>query len=148
MSLQTDIIIVKALRADAELMKELKAGDVYNTSIEKPDAEMENIPVPYVIVTFDGMSEDSSTKDSSFAGDGDNVTVGIEVAADSRADVARLAIRIRKAVTEYLKGIDEDDEDYSLVPSSISLSAQGVQYDPVKPCFWQRLVYNCLTEID
>ena len=148
MSLQTDIIIVKALRADAELMKELKAGDVYNTSIEKPDADMDNIPVPYIIVTFDGMSEDSYTKDSSFAGDGDNVTVGIEVAADSRADVARLAIRIRKAVTEYLKGIDEDDEDYSLVPSSISFSAQGVQYDPVKPCFWQRLVYNCLTEID
>ena len=37
MSLQTDIIFVKALRSNAELIEQLPAGDVYNTAIALPD---------------------------------------------------------------------------------------------------------------
>ena len=46
MSLLTDIIFVKALRANAALMKELAAGDVYNTTIALPDEELDNAELP------------------------------------------------------------------------------------------------------
>lgn len=148
MSLQTDIIIVKALRADAALMAELDAGDVYNTSITLPDAEAENAEVPYLIVSFDGMNEEGGTKDSSYEPEGDVVNVGIEIAAKTRAQLAELAIRARRAVVTYLKSVGEGDEDYPLLPRSISFSAQKVQYDAMKPCFWQQLNINCITDID
>jgi hypothetical protein len=41
MSLQTDIIFVKALRANADLMAQLAAGDVYNTAIALPDEDLD-----------------------------------------------------------------------------------------------------------
>ena len=46
MSLQTDIIFVKALRADENLMAQLPAGDVYNTTIALPDEDLDNAPLP------------------------------------------------------------------------------------------------------
>ncbi|MBQ5756867.1 MAG: hypothetical protein IIV88_06385 [Erysipelotrichaceae bacterium] len=67
MSLQTDIIFVKALRANADLMKQLAAGDVYNTAIALPDEDLDNAPLPYVIVSFDGLTNDVETKDDPFS---------------------------------------------------------------------------------
>ena len=58
MSLQNDIIFVKALRANADLMAQLAAGDVYNTAIAMPDEDLDNAPLPYAIVTFDGLTND------------------------------------------------------------------------------------------
>ena len=60
MSLLTDIIFVKALRSNAALMSMLPAHDVYNTTIALPDEDMDNAPVPYIIVTFDGMQNEDS----------------------------------------------------------------------------------------
>ena len=66
MSLQTDIVFVKALRSNATLVQQLPAGDVYNTAIPLPDEEAENAPLPYVIVSFDGLNNQDTTKDSSY----------------------------------------------------------------------------------
>ena len=63
MSLLTDIIFVKALRADENLMAQLPAGDVYNTAIALPDEDLDNAPLPYIIVSFDGLTNDVETKD-------------------------------------------------------------------------------------
>jgi hypothetical protein len=150
MSLQTDIIFVKALRSNADLMAQLPAGDVYNTAIALPDEDADNAEVPYIIVSYDGLNNQDSTKDSSFDGLTDMVTVGIEIAAKTRPQLAELAIMVRDTIRDYFRQhvTLRDDEDYELIPNSYQLQAQQVQYDSLKPCYWQQLAYQCDTDPD
>ena len=148
MSLQTDIIFVKALKSNATLMAQLPAGNVYNTAIALPDEEADNAPVPYMIVSFNGLNNQDTTKDSSYQGMTDTVTVGITIAARTRVELADLAIKARQTIEAYLQAQRPGDEDYALVPVSIQLQAQGVQYDSLKPCYWQELTYQCDTNPD
>lgn len=150
MSLQTDIIFVKALRSNAELIAQLPAGDVYNTAIALPDEKADNAEVPYIIVSFDGLNNQDSTKDSSYDGLTDMVTVGIEIAAKTRPQLAELAIMVRDTIRDYFRQhvASRDDEDYALIPNSYQLQAQQVQYDSLKPCYWQQLAYQCDTDPD
>lgn len=150
MSLQTDIVFVKALRSNATLIQQLPAGDVYNTAIALPDEEAENAPLPYIIVSFDGLNNQDTTKDSSYEGLTDTVTIGIEIAAETRQQLAALAIMVRQTIAAYFAEHVQDvqDEDYALIPNAYTTSAQGVQYDSWKPCFWQRLSYQCDTNPD
>ena len=115
MSLQTDIIFVKALRANADLMKQLAAGDVYNTSIALPDEDLDNAPLPYVIVSFDGLTNDVETKDDPYEGESDNVTISIEIAAKTRTELGQLAEAVRHQVHDYFVEADPTDDDFNLV---------------------------------
>lgn len=148
MSLKTDIIFVRALRSNDELMEQLPAGDVYNTTIAMPEQDAENAPLPYIIVTYDGMQNLDTDKDSPFEGDTDRVQIGIEVASESRPQLATLTEQIRTTVREFFENLDSSDEDYDLVPLSVDFSAQAVQYDEWKPCYWQVLQYQCDTKTD
>ena len=145
MSLQTDIIFVKALRANADLMKQLAAGDVYNTAIALPDEDLDNAPLPYVIVSFDGLTNDVETKDDPYEGDSDNVTISIEIAAKTRTELGQLAEAVRHQVHQYFLDADPTDDDFDMVPLDYQFSAQQVNYDQMKPCYWQVLSYQCDT---
>jgi len=142
MSLQTDIIFVRALRENQELMAQLPAGDVYNTAIALPEPEAENAPLPYIIVSYDGMTNDQTTKDS-FEGDTDTVTIGIEVAASTRKELFDITQAVRTTVLGFFEQLPEDDEDFAEAPLDYQLSATAVNYDDLKPCYWQRLSYQC-----
>ena len=148
MSLKTDLIFAKALRSNAELMSKLPAKDVYNTTIPVPDEELDNAPLPYIIITFDGLTNEDGTKDCSYEGSTDRVQIGIEVVASSREELAQLTTSIRKTVREYFENIEQSDEDYDLVPYDYTFSAQKVQWDQYKPAYGQVLNYNCETNID
>jgi hypothetical protein len=111
MSLLQDTIFVKALRSDQVLMQQLPAGDVYNTAIGLPDEELDNAPIPYIIVNFDGLTNDIETKDDPFEGDTDNVQIGIVVVARTRLELGHLADRVRKVVHSYFFNANEGDED-------------------------------------
>jgi hypothetical protein len=145
MSLQNDIIFVKALRANADLMAQLAAGDVYNTAIALPDEDLDNAPLPYAIVTFDGLNNDIDTKDDPFESDSDSVNISIEIAAKTRNELGQLAEAIRRQVHQYFINADPTDEDYELIPHDYQFSAQAVNYDSMKPCYWQVLTYQCDT---
>ena len=145
MSLLTDIIFVKALRANEDLMAQLPAGDVYNTAIALPDEELDNAPLPYIIVSFDGLTNDVETKDDPFEGDSDNVTISIEIAAKTRPKLGELADAVRKQIHDYFVEADSDIEDADLIPLDYQFSAQTVNYDSLKPCYWQVLTYQCDT---
>jgi len=150
MSLQTDIIFVKALRSNADLIAQLPAGDVYNTAIALPDEKADNAEVPYIIVSYDGLNNTDTTKDSSYEGLTDTVTIGMEIAAKTRTQLAALAIIARQTIETYFQqhAGNPQDEDYDLIPNSYTLAAQPVQYDSMKPCFWQRLTFTCDTNKD
>lgn len=150
MSLITDVIFVKALRSNAELIEQLPAGDVYNTAIALPEEEADNAPVPYIIVSFDGLQNQDQTKDDDFEAESDSVQIGVTVCAETRPQLGELAVAVRQTVCEYFREHkdDDSDEDYSLIPDDMTLQAGGVQYDSLKPCYWQQLTYQCDTNID
>jgi hypothetical protein len=142
MSLQTDIIFVAAIKSDAELLKQLAIGDVYNTTIAMPDEDLDNAEVPYVIVSQGEVVNDGTTKDD-YEGDTDKVSITIEVAARTRAELGTLADRIRKTVRRYFMASEEGDELHDMVPLDYQFSAKPVTYDPLKPCWWMELNYQC-----
>lgn len=147
MSLLTDIIFVKALQSNTTLLGKLAAGDVYNTSIALPDQDLDNAPIPYVIVSFDGLVNDQSTKDT-FEGETDTVQISVEIAAKNRKQLGELATLVRRTIREYFSEVDEDSEDADLVPYDYQFSADRVQYDPLKPCHWQILRWQCDTNAE
>lgn len=150
MSLITDAIFVKALRSNASLIEQLPAGDVYNTAIALPEEEADNAPVPYIIVSFDGLQIQDMTKDFDFEGESDNVQIGMTICAETRPQLGELAMAVRRTVREYFREHqgDDSDEDFALIPEDMSLQAGPVQYDSLKPCYWQQLTYQCDTNID
>lgn len=144
MSLQTDIIFQHAL-ASKESFVTAVDGRIYNTAIPLPDEDLMNVPLPYAIVSFDGMTNDETTKDDPFEGEYDSVTIGVLLVAKTREELATLSQDARDAIHDYFLDVPDDDEDYNLVPEDYRVSAQGVQYDSLKPCYWIRLNYQCDT---
>jgi hypothetical protein len=142
MSLQTDIIFVAAIKSDTALIQQLAARDVYNTAIALPDEDLDNADVPYVIVSQGEGVNDGTTKDD-YEGDTDSVNITIEVAARTRAELGTLASRIRKAVRRYFRASEEGDELHDMVPLDYQFSFKPVTYDPLKPCYWMELIYQC-----
>ena len=145
MSLITDKVFYNALRSNAALMTQV-GGRIESTSIPVPDEDFLNEPVPYVIITFDGLQNEGFTKDNDFEGILDRVQVSIEVAAESRDELGSIMQTIRQTIIEYF----EDDEghawdDYEYIPSNYTFTASAVGYDSMKPCYHQTLTYNCDT---
>lgn len=148
MSLQTDIIFVKALKSNSELMESLPAHDVYNPAIRMPDKDAANASIPYIIVRYDGMQNQDETKDDDFEGGTDMVYICITLCAFSRAGLGEMAETVRSTIRDYFRAHrgDDSDADFELIPDSMELTASDVRYDPEKPCVWQELTYICDTE--
>lgn len=142
MSLQTDIIFVKAIKSDNALLQQLAAHDVYNTAIAMPDEDLDNAPVPYVIVAQGEVVNDDTSKDD-YESDFDSVNITIEVAARTRKELGTLTDRIRKTIRRYFMNVTDDSDDHFLVPVDYHFSAKPVTYDPLKPCYWMELNYQC-----
>ena len=142
MSLCTDIIFVQAIKSDTALLGRLAARDVYNTSIAMPDEDMDNAPLPYVIVAQGEGANDNSTKDD-YEGDTDTVSITIEVAARTRPELGSLAHDIRKTIRRYFIAERENGEQADMVPLDYQFGFDPVTYDPLKPCYWMRLKYQC-----
>ena len=144
MSLITDAIFVQALRSNSALMQQLADGDVYNTTIALPDEELDNAELPYIIVSFDGFTNEGSTKDNAFEGDTDRVTVSIEVAAETRPQLGQIMQDVRSTILDFF---DENfgEEGYELIPDDYQLRGSAVNYDSLKPCYYQVLTYDCDT---
>ena len=145
MSLITDKVFFNALCSSSELM-DMTDGRIENTTFPVPDHELLNVPVPYIIVTFDGLQNEGYTKDNNFEGHNDKVQVSIEVAAENRDQLAELMPKVRQVIIDYFENTtDHATDDYALVPTNYVLTAGPIAYDSVKPCFYQILTYNCDT---
>ena len=136
MSLATDSIFVSAISSNSELMQGI-GGRLYSTAIPLPDEDIDNVPVPFVIVTFDGLTNDQSSKDDPYESDNDSVNISVELVAATREKLADLAEDIRSTIYNYMMAQDGFEiEDYQF-------SADAVQFDALKPCYWQTLHYQC-----
>ena len=141
---QVDEIIYDAIRADEELMTAI-SGHVVSTCFEVSPTDADNTPLPYIIVTDDGFQNQVESKDDGWEGTEDRVSVGVEVAAESPQDVKRLIKMVRQAVASYIGQMYDDGED---IPELDSLSSDGLAWDWTKPCYYQRLTYQCITNTE
>ena len=150
MSLQTDIIFITALQ-QSQAIASIVGDRIYDTAIPLPDEDAENVPVPYLIVTYDGMQNDAGTKDNLYEGSEDRVPIGIECVAETRPQLALLTKTVRDVIkAQFIANIEameegSEDDDLRLTPIDYQLSASAVQYDGDKPCYWQVLNYACVT---
>lgn len=140
MSLATDSIFIEAIQSDTSLMQKIE-GRLYGTAIGLPDEEADNVPVPYIIVTFDGLTNDTDTKDDRYETDYDKVEIGVEVTARTLDELHDLTQTVRDTILIYMRSHITAVDDYSF-------KAEGIQYDSLKPCYWQVLRYQCETNND
>lgn len=138
MSLATDSIFVDALKSNSTLVESV-GGRIYGTAIPLPDEDADNAPVPYLIVTFDGLNNDVDSKDDEMESDTDKVNISIEVVGETLAKLHELTQAVRDTVRDYLATNDTDITEYLF-------GAQAIQYDSLKPCYWQVLTYQCDVE--
>ena len=135
MSLATDSIFIAAIQSNPSLVERI-GGRLYGTAIPLPDEDADNVPVPYVIVTFDGLNNDTDTKDCSYESDYDRVNIGIEVVGKTLKDLHDLTQMVRDTILTYFRATETVVEDYTF-------TADAIQYDSLKPCYWQVLSYQC-----
>lgn len=136
---QVDEIIYDAIQADEALMTAI-GGRVVSTCFEVSPDETDNTPLPNIIVTNDGFQNQDTTKDSVWEGEDDEVQVTVDIAAKSPNEVKDLVRMVRRAVSRYIIGMYKNCE---VVPELDKLSSDGLQWDWMRPCYYQKLTYNC-----
>ena len=134
-----DELIYDAIVADETLMA-LTGGRVVSTCFEVPPTEDDNTLVPNIIITDDGFQAEIFTKDDIWDSDTDRVQATVDIAAASPEEVKQLAKAVRKAVNDYIHTMYESGED---IPSLQSLTSDGIGWDWMKPCYYQKLYYTC-----
>ena len=141
---QVDEIIYDAICADAALMEAI-GNRVVSTCFEIPPTDEDNTPLPNIIITFDGFQNLEDTKDDLWEGSDDRVQVGVDVAASSPDEVKQIVRKVRKAVETYIGMLYTQGE---VIPELESLSSDGIAWDWMKPCYYQRLNYQCVINVE
>ena len=150
---QVDEIIYDAIKADTEIMAEIAYQKtdgstgyaVVSTCFEVPPDELDNTPLPQIIISDAGFQNQQTTKDCVWEACEDRVQVGVEVAAASPHEVKALIRKVRRAVEQYVATMYGNGEN---IPELESLSSDGLAWDWMKPCYYQRLTYQCITNAD
>ena len=132
---ELDEIIYDALMADAAIVAKV-GGRIVSTCFEVPPYEEDNTPMPALIVTDDPYNNDMGTKDDVWESDTDRVQASVEIDANNPAEVKELRRMIRKAIGQYMRTLDNP-------PHLVSSSNDGIGWDWQKPCYFDRLHYQC-----
>lgn len=130
-----DDIFYEAIIADEALVA-VVGGRVTSTCVPIPPDQQDTTDLPYLIITDDPFTNDMATKDDEWESDVDKVQAGITINAESPAEVKRIRNMVRKAISEYVKAMEEP-------PTLIALTNEGVQWDWQKPCYFDILHYQC-----
>ena len=141
---QLDEIIYDAITAD-EGITAIVGDRVVSTCFEVPPTDEDNTPIPNIIITDDGFQAEIFTKDDIWDSDTDRVQVTVDIAAASPNEVKQLAKAVRKAVNDHIHAMYDQDED---IPSLQSLTSDGIAWDWMKPCYYQKLYYTCDVDVD
>ena len=134
---ELDEIIYDALTADNGIGLLLRGG-IHSTCIEVPPTEDDNTPLPYIIITDDPFQNETGTKDDLWESDTDRVQASVEIAANSPAEVKQLRRMVRQAIAAHVASLH-----YDQTPQLVSSSNDGIAWDWLKPCYYDRLHYQC-----
>ena len=97
-------LIKKSLKKELRKNRNLEFDeDVFHDTLlkciekyDEPKFQNDEEFIAYIIVSFNGLNNQDTTKDSSYQGLTDTVTVGITIAARTRVELADLAIDARQ----------------------------------------------------
>ena len=135
MSLATDSIFIAAIQSNPALVERI-GGRLYGTAIPLPDEDADNVPAPYLIVVFDGLQNDQGTKDDRYESEYDTVQIAVQVVGRNINELHELTQAVRDTILSYFREHKTAVNDYTF-------SADAIQYDSLKPCYWQTLRYQC-----
>lgn len=137
MSLRTSDFFSRTLSA-SKAVTDIVADRIFLPA--RPTIDEDEDKIPYVIIEPGALQNTSQTKDSSVEGEEDSVTVSILCVAESHDKLMDLCEAVREeCISAWEAGTDED------VPVEWTFSASEENYDPVKPCNYMRLNYQCIT---
>jgi hypothetical protein len=134
-----DELLYNALQADTELM-ETVGGRIVSTCFEVSPEEIDNTPLPCLIVTEDSLTNQPESKDSEWEGCEDRIQASIEIDGVSPKQVKQLRRMARHAVAVYIRQLIQKGEE---VPYLDTLQGNGIAWDWLKPCYHTTLTYNC-----
>jgi hypothetical protein len=150
MGLLTDSFFVKAIKSNADLLAMLPAGDIYN-NVADPDYDMENVPIPYIIVNNDGGQEGGTTKDSWSESVEDRVNISILMVANNRNELANITLAVRKTISDFMKATwtriesGSTEEGDEIAPTQYDFTFSDIAYVMEKPACRQMFYYDCVT---
>ena len=134
---ELDEIIYDALTASEGIVA--KVGNrIKSTCFEVPLDQDDNTPLPYIIITDDPFQNETGTKDDLWESDTDRVQASVEIAANSPAEVKQLRRMVRQAIAAHVASLP-----YADTPQLVSSSNDGIAWDWLKPCYYDRLHYQC-----
>ena len=145
MSLATDTIFIQAIQSNDNLMAAISEGSekprLFGTAIPMPEEDADNTPLPYLIVTFEGLTNENTDKDNPYEGDEDSVNIGIIVTGRNLDELHGLTQMVRDTILEYMMANETAVEDFTF-------TAGKIMYDEDKPGYMQMLNYQCDTKRD
>ena len=139
MALELDELFFNALMEDADLVLAV-GGRIESTCFEVSPDEQDNTPLPCIIVTDDGLTNNLTTKDTEWESDEDRVQASVEIDAESPKRVKQLIQMVRKAIANYIESLADKGED---IPCLQSVQTNGVAWDWMKPCYHSTITYQC-----
>lgn len=142
MVIELDKLFYDALQAD-ETLKTAVGGRIVSTCFEVGPDEKDNTPLPCIIVTDDGLTNNQQTKDNVWEPGEDRVQASVEVDGTSPKQVKRLIRMVRKAINNYITTLYTQGED---IPNLQSVQTNGVAWDWMKPCYHSTVSYQCDVE--
>ena len=150
MGLLTDTFFIRAIKSNSDLLAKLPAGDIYN-NVADPDFDMDNVPLPYIIVNNDGGQEGDTTKDTMSESTEDRVNISVLMVCRNRKELADMTMAVRKTISDFMKAtwerISEGDteEGDNIAPIEYEFSFSDIAYMMDKPAHRQMFYYNCVT---
>ena len=142
MAIELDELFFNALMADAEVVLAV-GGRIESTCFEVSPDDKDNTQLPNIIITDDGLTNQPTTKDMEWESDEDRVQASVDVAAKNPKQVKQLIRMVRKAIANYIKGMNDKGEE---IPYLQSLQTTGVEWDWMKPCYHSVMIYQCDVE--
>ena len=142
--MELDELFFNALMADADLVLAV-GGRIESTCFEVSPDEQDNTPLPCIIVTDDGLSNQPTDKDIEWEAGEDRVQASVEVDAQDPKQVKQLIRMVRKAIFNYITSMYEKGEE---IPCLQSVQTNGVAWDWMKPCYHSTITYQCDVQND
>ena len=144
MAIELDEIFFNALMADADLVLAV-GGRIESTCFEVAPDDKDNTPLPNIIITDDGLTNQPTSKDMTWEADEDRVQASVDVAAEDPKQVKQLLRMVRKAIANYIEALDPTKDE---IPCLQSLQTTGVEWDWMKPCYHSAIIYQCTVDND
>jgi len=140
--IELDELFYDALTADEALMTAV-GGNIESTCFEVAPDEKDNTPLPCIIVTDDGLTNNQSTKDNVWESSQDRVQASVEVDGRTPKEVKKLIRMVRRSINNHLTSIYAQGME---IPNLVDVRGDGVSWDWMKPCYHSTISYQCDVE--